>query len=331
MIQGLGKTSFNILDFFPGLQSSIMDRRYDMQQRLMERGQDRVMGLLGEEATPFEDINESTQFADVSEGAGLLANPESFANQMKFSLGLMATPGYGGYGQQFASQALQHQLGMPLEMMKQQQQAQMDAIKQQREAQLHQMKVEKHAQDVTQANFGRADTLRDDAMKELQPYRESVEIFDGVQNTINARGGFNNMTKADDIQLMKGYAKMLLPREAVMSDDLNVIAQTDSLDSVVRGLMNKVNMGVALTAPERRQIYDSLYGLGQQRVQNYQQTRQDYEDRSARMGLNPADVLRTGMAVDMQNMSQQYPGRKAGPAPLPPDQIPDDLVPIRER
>ena len=112
--------ALSITDFIPGLGSWVNENR----TKAMAGSTSRALNLLGEagqqlsagEARPGQAFE-----AQQTPGRGLMADPESFANQMKFSLGLMGLPGYSQGGADFASQAMRQQLGMPMQQMKMQQ------------------------------------------------------------------------------------------------------------------------------------------------------------------------------------------------------------------
>jgi len=106
---------YGVSDFFPGLGAWMNENR----AKAMAGSTDRAMTLLGEEGMQYQGEGRpgGEQLITDRPGTGLMADPEDFANQMKFSLGLMGLPGYQGAGGQFAQQAMRQQLGMPVQQM----------------------------------------------------------------------------------------------------------------------------------------------------------------------------------------------------------------------
>lgn len=93
---------------------------------------------------------------------------------------------------------------------------------------------------------------------QTKPDQKRVGSFDSATQVIRSRGGFENLTGADDTLLMKAFANMLLPNEAVMSDDLNIIAQQSGIPGEIKNLIKRVGGGGQLESSERARIYKTM-------------------------------------------------------------------------
>ena len=290
-----------LMDFyFDNIQKAAQARAQgamDAQAQLIEQNAPQVAELMG---TPVQGPNQP--YANPQAATGLMAgdmnDPRTF---MQMGTGLMSIPGYQGAGQQVLGQAVANQLGRAGEAAKLAEQARYNDARlamQVQEAQRARANMIGPYKDMSQyvtASGG----LRDDARAELEPFRQQMSLYNTVQDLVGEKG-FAGMSIADDELFIKSYAKMLLPNEAVMTDDIQRIATSDKVDSVVRGLAAKVGYGTKLTDAERQQLWSSMYRTASSAAPRYQQLRGDYTDRAIRMYINPADVLNTAITMDQR-------------------------------
>jgi len=307
---------YGVSDFFPKLGAWMNENRQAAMQPMMDRGLERAQGLLGVDPQQFtgEGRPGGEQLQSQFGGSGLLADPEDFGTQMKFALGLMATPGFGDLGKSSAAQAMQTQLGIPFKMVQEkikasQWQAEQDLLTGQRAGTGGQYK------DQAQYNLG-VNAMRDDYDDLSKPYRQAGMLLNQSQQLISLKGT-TGMNIVDDEQFIKSYAKMLLPGEAVMTDDIQRIGRSESIDSLVRGLANKVGVGYQLTPTERANLYEAMVRIGSESAQQYTQLREDFAGRAVRSGFHSDDVMRTVYNIDTgtQEVSR---GKGGNPLNLPP-------------
>ena len=90
-----------------------------IQATAMAPFQQQAQGLLGAAPGPYD--NSAQMFPGEapiqgleSAGSGLLADPTDIGNQMRFGVGMMGLPGYGGVGSDVVRQGLLQQLGLPM-------------------------------------------------------------------------------------------------------------------------------------------------------------------------------------------------------------------------
>lgn len=313
---GIGRPGIG--DWFPKLGAWMQGNRAKMMQPFIEAGKERALGLLGTdpgaqlsggEARPGQTFE-----ASQAPGTGLLADRNDFGTQMRYALGLMATPGYAQLGSSTAQAAMQNQLGMPDRMMKarlaaKQHQAALALLQGQRQGTGGQFK------DMAQYTLS-ANAMRDDYEALVKPLRAAGRHLNLAQDLIRLKGT-TGMNVVDDEQFIKAYAKLLLPGEAVMTDDINRIGRSESITSVIRGLANKVGAGYQLSPEERANIYEAIVRLGGESAEQYTQLRGDFENRAIRSGLHVNDVLRTTYEIDtgVQKVSR---GAADNPLNLPP-------------
>ena len=271
-----------------------------------------LMGHPGMAPTMGQDGLISGGVAATGLMAGNMSDPRTF---LQMGTGLMSIPGYQQAGQQLMSQATASALGRPMEIARLAEQRRYnDAQIQMRQDQLQRDRAqmvgygEARYKDMNQY-VSAAGGIRDDARAELAPFRQQMSLYNTVQDAV-AEKGFHGMSLADDELFIKSYAKMLLPNEAVMTEDISRIARSDKIeDTVLRGLAEKVNVGTPLSAPERQQLWQSMYRVAASAAPRYEQLRKDYTEFAERMYINPADVLNTAITMDTRRFAiEQKPG-----------------------
>lgn len=277
------------------------DARLNAQADMLQRGAPRVQEIMGSPAAgPPDMYGRQPQAA-----TGLMgADPNDPMSFIQAGMGLMQIPGYQGAANTFLGNAVSNQLGRAGEA------ARLDETRRYNDARLEMQRQEaarKQAnmigpyQDMAQY-ASTSGGLRDDARAELEPFRQQMGLYNTVQDLVGEKG-FSGMSIADDELFIKSYAKMLLPNEAVMTDDIQRIATSDKVDSVVRGLAAKVGYGTKLTDAEREQLWSSMYRTASSAAPRYEQLRTDYTERAMRMYINPSDILNTAITMDNRRFS----------------------------
>ena len=269
--------------------------RLGAQAEMIQAGAPQVQELMG-----YNTMQTGQDGLTTGMSAGIMGmdqnDPRTF---LQMGTGLMSIPGYQQAGQQVLGQAVANQLGRAGEA------ARLAETRRYNDARLAmQMQAAQQAraqmvgpyQDMAQyatASGG----LRDDARAELEPFRQQMSLYNTVQDVVGEKG-FSGMSIADDEMFIKSYAKMLLPNEAVMTDDVQRIATSDKIDSVTRGLAAKVGYGTKLSAEEREQLWSSMYRTAASAAPRYEQLRQDYTQRALDMYISPSHILNTAITMD---------------------------------
>ncbi len=293
------------------------------QQQMAEQYGPQAQALMGTPAAGPPDMYGNQPQA----ATGLMANPDDPMSFIQAGMGLMALPGYQQAANTFISQAVGNQLG------RQHQAAQLAETQRYHNAQLRMKQIEMENSlarrvgpysDMSQYMTA-AGGLRDDARAELQPYRQAVSLLGTTRNMVNEKG-FNGLSTTDDTALIKAYAKLLLPNEAVMTDDVEQIAASDKVDSVFRGFASRINAKMALSPAERAQLVDAIDRLGRDKLEEYGQLRRDYEEMALRNAVNPADVLRTAITVDARNYQDAMQNLLDTPGKSNPGEVTDPEV-----
>lgn len=293
MSQGGAQDRFGLLDLFPALGQWVQGNRDALMAPYRENAQQQAQGLLGAPAaSAMQTDAQGLTSGMTTQGSGLMQDPNDYMKQMQYSLGLMGTPGYEQAGLQMQGQALQHQMG----------QGARDQVQANWQAQQAQMQANRGS--LTQNEYLTQSTgMATDAKAILQPLRDSVMLYSNINNVVKDKG-FHGMTLTDDTVMTKTLAKLMLPNEAVMEGDIIALQTMEGLDPIIRSLAGKIGTGKALNVTERQQLYDQIQRLGAQNLQEFNQTRQDFEGRAQRAQFDPRDVLRSAPNVNNTDYRQ---------------------------
>lgn len=316
--------------YFGNIQKAAQARAAgQMQARadLMAQSAPQAQQIMGYQGIPDQTGDDLITAGGV-QGTGLMgADPNDPMSFIQAGMGLMQLPGYQQAANTFISQAVANQLG------RQHQAAQLAETQRYHDAQLRMKQIEMENSlarrigpysDMSQYMTA-AGGLRDDARAELQPYRQAVSLLDTTRNMVNEKG-FNGLSTTDDTALIKAYAKLLLPNEAVMTDDVEQIAASDKIDSVFRGFASRINAKMALSPAERAQLVDAIDRLGADKLQEYGQLRRDYEQRALRSMVNPADVLNTAITAEARTYQDAMQNLLDTPGKSKPGEVTDPEV-----
>lgn len=162
--------------------------------------------------------------------------------------------------------------------------------------------------------------LREKANKALAASRESLRKHAQVTERLKQKGGFDNLTGADDTLLVKAYASMLLPGEAVMSDDVRVIAEQSGLPATLRSMAMKVAGKGSLSVDERQRIYESMTTLADMANNENQEIRNLYGNDIRDSGFKEGSIFRPSLYAKPY-VSPALPGvpsKSSVPPPPPP-------------
>ena len=157
--------------------------------------------------------------------------------------------------------------------------------------------------------------LRKEYQAQAQPLESSLNRFETTTETLKQRGGdFNKLSSTDKLAMVKDFAKVLLPQEAVMSGDETAIAQSaagtfgGSVDQWVNYLGGKGNIPASVAA--------DMYKTMQSRVGNIQQDlagkQQQYTYLANQYGLNASRVV----GQQIYQMGEQQATTAPGSTPV---------------
>lgn len=136
--------------------------------------------------------------------------------------------------------------------------------------------------------FDQVGKLRDDfnALPPVKNFREVVPIYQSMQDAAKRD------SKAADLNLVYGLAKMLDPGSVVREGEMIMVNNTSSLSDKLIGLINSVNGGQRLQ-PETRAALMTEAGSRYNALQGqHDQMATEFRDMAGRYGLNPDDVTR---------------------------------------
>lgn len=156
----------------------------------------------------------------------------------------------------------------------------------------------------------------------MQPYRSALTMYDKTAAMVNAVGGIENMTGAQDQALVKFAQKMILDSEAVMSDD-----QRTALDN--SGIPNKLEAwakqafteeGAGLGTGARESIINMMSQLRGSTMQNLEHERVRFETIAAEGRIDPRKIFQRrkfGPTINPRaKKTQKRTGPPAGAAPF---------------
>jgi hypothetical protein len=187
-------------------------------------------------------------------------------------------------------------------------------------------------QQVLQSETG----LRKEYEGQAAPIRSSLRAFQDTQKAMQAAGGdFDKLPGAGQIQMVKNFAKMILPNEAVMAGDENAIANVASanLGGTVDNWMNWFNGKGTIPSKMVGQMYQTMQQIATARSQEGDQLNQRYSELAAGQMANPSRVIREMPKIVMEqkrsNSTAAIPGSTPSmeqmPATAPPA---PDLEPV---
>lgn len=231
-----------------------------------------IMDRLRPESIPYQDVPTAIQH-----------NP---ALRSKFAMEMLGSPALSNTGGQLLSNIWNNQAAM-----QQRQSMGGYADLNQRTSQLRQ--------------------LAGDANKRLAPHREVLSSYSKLRSIYERAGGnFNNLSGADDQAAIKFVQKMILPNEAVMSDDQIQAVKNSGLWSQVDTWKQWLteNKGAGLGADARYQLYKLAETLRGQATQELDWERQSIDTLGASANIDPAEIYQRrdyGGAIDIKKPVKQ--------------------------
>jgi len=243
----------------------------ERQQAAQQAAREKVSGLMGQAQAPYQMGEEElfpgeiqaeaissglpagTTYPEqvaatqglMTKGAGYLGSiqdPTQLA-QAKLYGGLMSVPGYEQIGAQGLS-GIQAQQGLM---------ARQAATKQPMVGQF---------KDMNEYLKARRE-LRKEWTPQLAPSRESIRKYNQATDIVTKRKGFAKMTGADDTVMIKAFASMILPGEAVMEGDIATIVNQSGLPGTLQSYLQAFKGEGQLGLVQRQEIYDAMTGLAQ--------------------------------------------------------------------
>lgn len=251
---------------------------------------DKLGLLVGEAPQPFDDFarfDETEQIPGLlaSEGSGLLQDPASVENQLKFGVGLTGLNQYQTRGLNVIEDAI--------------------ATANRRRAAGLKADGKTSTDGRTLSKFDK--DYRDTTFKLNTAYRKTIEApasgirkFNAINKIIRDRGGLSKMTGADDIAMLK-IGMRLFVDENVMADDVVIAKQSQGLwQNMTKDLKNLTeNKGTTFTATGRRKLYDALASVAEGYGQEQKNAKANSDTLSEAFGLDP-DLV-TGQTIALQN------------------------------
>lgn len=161
--------------------------------------------------------------------------------------------------------------------------------------------------------------LAKDYAKNADPHRNAMRQYGVITDILGERGGFEKMTGADDVTLIKSYVKMVTPKESVMSDDVVNVIQASGLPGSIASYVAAFKGEGQLGPEQRAQIYQTMTNLYGSASTELRDIRAGVLPTITASAFDPAQIYRP------LRMSTPYPipstllGGRAAPtvAPLP--------------
>lgn len=137
--------------------------------------------------------------------------------------------------------------------------------------------------------FDMSSKLADDFRAEVpvKTFREAVPVMNSMREAIGRN------TKAADLNLVYGLAKIMDPNSVVREGEVLTVSKTASLPDWLLGNINSLNGGGRLTPETRAALMTEAESRFGQFQQAHDRTANLYTDRAKRYGLNPSDVVIT--------------------------------------
>lgn len=151
----------------------------------------------------------------------------------------------------------------------------------------------------------------DKRMKE-QGLTKTKDSFNRASNLVYERGGLKRLTGPDDVAMIKAYANMLLPGEAVMSDDVNILEDASGIPEAAKAFLARLSGDGTLSDTARRELYAAMTSVHNGAIQTEGKLRGKWLGQIGDVGLNAQDVF-TDFAVPYGHMQDaqwlQPPGQ----------------------
>jgi hypothetical protein len=144
------------------------------------------------------------------------------------------------------------------------------------------------------------------ATEQLKKSRTSLDKFGQATDIVKQRGGFDKMNGADDTILMKAFASMILPGEAVMSDDIRIIAQQEGLPGWFKSYAAQLEGG-QLKGDQRRTIYKSMNNLAERAYKENIGIRQKFGSDIEYGGFKENDIFDPQLGYNPYSMNSVAP------------------------
>jgi hypothetical protein len=202
--QGTGRLS--ITDIIPSLGRYVQGNRDALHASQMAQGLQQAESLLGYQGLP-DATDAQGLTAGGTQGAGLLGDPNSLQNQLKFGLGLMGAPGFGQVGNALTQQAFTNQLGLPYK------QARLDQIDQQNAkgtTLMQNLVASGLTPDSPEFKQAVTDQLAKSSGINIHNYPESAQTAaytQGIQETVNEQ-----LSQPDMVDYVPGLADVALEK-----------------------------------------------------------------------------------------------------------------------
>lgn len=127
----------------------------------------------------------------------------------------------------------------------------------------------------------------------MQPYRSALTMYDKTASMVNAVGGIENMTGAQDQALVKFAQKMILDSEAVMSDDQRTALQNSGMYNQMEAWAKQAfsKEGAGLGTGAREAIIQMMSQLRGSTMQNLEHERVRFETIAREGRIDPTKIF----------------------------------------
>ena len=160
--------------------------------------------------------------------------------------------------------------------------------------------------------------LRKEYEGQAEPIRKSLRAFQDTQKAMQAAGGdFGKLSGAGQIQMVKNFAKMILPNEAVMAGDENAIANVASerLGGTVDSWLNWFNGKGSIPSRMVGDMYRTMQQIATSRAQEGQELNQRYSELATGSQVDPKRVVREMPKIIMNQKQNDATSTIAGSTP----------------
>ena len=168
-----------------------------------------------------------------------------------------------------------------------------------------------------------ANRLYDDAVRANTGRRGAIELINRSTDVASRVGGLQNMTGADDMNLIRALIKANNPTEAIMQGDIDAArVAAGGYPGWIGSLAEQLKGDGTLSLGQRQELMTSLQGTGASLNQEYQAVRDEFGRRALRQNIDPLDAQ--PVELMLKELDEALMNEKA----IEVDEIPDDAVPV---
>jgi len=260
---------------------------------LLQKQPDPVEGLMSEGAMLKSGQVQPPSSMPSPDGGGGFFTPQQ-------AWQLMQVPGY----EQVAAGMLNQGFGQDAAMGRQQQQQQfelspentfqkmaMERMKAQIKASADLAKRKWEVMNDPSKLVNMENVFRDDYRVEVNPMKQVVDRYNSSTKMIDQAGGYDKLTGAQDVKLVRDYLKSILPNEAVMSDDQRAVAAARGLGGTIDQWSGILSGKSQLGEEGAMQIHQVMRGMADESGQAWSEANQKWGSRAAERNLSIGQIV----------------------------------------